>query len=158
MLKRYTPVEYITYTFVAGAISLCVYMPDLIVQLGVASSGALAGAIYLGLLGTATPYALWSYGISKSNISRIVVFQYAIPILATAIGYTVLGEISPNMAFWGGMIALLGAIVSNLPSRFIPFFGMHHLFSLLGMPERQYIKGKCTAPCTVRHDGDRTAP
>lgn len=157
MLKRYTSVEYVTYTFIAGALSLCVYMPDLIIQLGDASPSALMSTFYLGFLGTAAPYALWCYSISKSNISRIVVFQYAIPILATAIGYVVLGETSPSMALWGGVVALFGAMVSSLPSRFIPKHFAHQLLPFLDVSEGGYMKEKCVTPCTIRHD-DHSAP
>jgi drug/metabolite transporter (DMT)-like permease len=159
MLKRYTSVEYATYTLTAGALSLSPYMPELLDQFGEAPAAAVGGVLYLGTFGTAVPYALWSYSISRCGVCHIVVFQYAIPILGTIIGYVVLGETSPEMALWGGALALLGAVISWLPPRFRPKFHMRGgpVSSALGGRKRKAVS-PATVRSPVRRDGDNSGP
>jgi len=157
MLRRYTPVEYATYTLTAGAISLSPYMPELLDQFGEAPATAIGGVMYLGVFGTAVPYALWTYSISRSNVSRIVVFQYAVPILGTFIGYVVLGETSPAMALWGGAVALLGAVVSSLPPRSLRRVWPRRGGTPLVIPNGPAGPERAVAPCPVPPGGDHPA-
>jgi len=156
MLRRYTSVEYTTYTLAAGAISLSGYLPELLAQLPVAPPSAIGGILYLGIFGTAVPYAFWSYSISRNNVSRIVVSHYAVPILATLIGYLVLGETSPGIALWGGAIALVGAMVSSLPSRCFSRKNAQAIPASPGVSTRGFGEGREVAPCAIGHHGDET--
>ncbi len=115
--KRYTSFEYATYTMVAGTILLCVYLPGLPRQVSAASWHSIGAVVHLGIFGTAIPYALWTYGVSKVDVSKVVVTQYAIPMIALLVGYIWLGEVPPMLAIFGGGVALTGAFISSISFR-----------------------------------------
>lgn len=115
--KRYTSYEYTTYTMVTGTILLCFYLPGLPEQVAAASWHSIGAVVHLGVFGTAIPYALWTYGVSKADLSKIVVTQYAIPMMALFVGYIWLREIPPLLAIFGGVIALAGAVISSISFR-----------------------------------------
>lgn len=116
-LKKYTAYEYTTYTMTTGTVLLCIYLPGLPEQVSAASWHSIGATIHLGIFGTAIPYALWTYGVSKSDISKIVMSQYTIPVMALVVGYLWLGEIPPLLAIFGGGIALAGAVLSSISFR-----------------------------------------
>lgn len=120
--KKYTAYEYTTYTMVTGTILLCVYLPGLPDQITAASWHSIGATIHLGIFGTAIPYALWTYGVSKADVSKIVMSQYTIPVMALLVGYVWLGEIPPILAIFGGGIALAGAVFSSISFRTLKRF------------------------------------
>ncbi|WP_421903680.1 DMT family transporter [Maridesulfovibrio sp.] len=120
--KKYTAYEYTTYTMVTGTILLCVYLPGLPEQIKTASWHSIGATIHLGVFGTAIPYALWTYGVSKADVSKIVMSQYTIPVMALLVGYVWLGEIPPLLAIFGGGIALAGAVLSSISFRTLKRF------------------------------------
>ena len=120
--KRYTAYEYTTYTMVTGTILLCVYLPGLPEEVATASWHSIGATIHLGIFGTAIPYALWTYGVSKADVSKIVMSQYTIPVMALVVGYLWLGEVPPLLAIFGGGIALAGAVLSSISFRALKKF------------------------------------
>jgi len=149
--KRYTSFEYATYTMVAGTILLCVFLPGLPGQVAAASWHSIGAVVHLGIFGTAIPYALWTYGVSKADLSKIVVTQYAIPMMALLVGYVWLGEIPPMLAIFGGIVALAGAIISSVSFRTLKRFRLRR------QPVSQAAFQPVCVKTDVRHSSGSTS-
>lgn len=99
-------------------------------------SGAnLAGAAWLGVVGTGVAYALWFRGIERLPVNRLSFLALLSPVTATALGWVVLGQsLSAGQLAGAGLVALtvvatqLGGVtrwrrpagVSPAPARAVP--------------------------------------
>jgi drug/metabolite transporter (DMT)-like permease len=77
------------------------------------SSGALAAVVVLGLLCTATAFALMAVLIAEIGPARAVVITYVNPIIAVALGVTILGEQPGAGAIAGLLLILAGSWLST---------------------------------------------
>jgi drug/metabolite transporter (DMT)-like permease len=77
------------------------------------SSGALAAVVVLGLLCTATAFALMAVLIAEIGPARAVVITYINPIIAVALGVTILGEQPGAGAMAGLLLILAGSWLST---------------------------------------------
>jgi drug/metabolite transporter (DMT)-like permease len=77
------------------------------------SSGALGAVVVLGLLCTATAFALMAVLIAEIGPARAVVITYINPIIAVALGVTILGEQPGAGAIAGLLLILAGSWLST---------------------------------------------
>lgn len=113
-LRKYTPIEFIAYAIWSGTLILFIYIPHLIQEIPEAPMSATWAAIYLGIFPGVVGYVGWSYVLVRMPASRASSFIYTMPIIATIMGWLVLGEIPAILSVIGGLIALGGAIIANL--------------------------------------------
>ncbi len=71
----------------------------------------LLGFLYLGVVGTGLAYALWFCGIDKLGVS-VIFLGLLSPVVATLLGYAVLGQTS---GAWQsvGILLVLGSVVAG---------------------------------------------
>jgi len=98
----------------SGTASLLFYLPDLTYSLQHASRAATLSAIYLGVFPTALAYITWAYALSRISASRAAASLYAMPIIASLLGWLMLSEVPNHLSLLGGMIALAGAVFLNI--------------------------------------------
>ena len=60
LLKKFHPIEIVTYSMWGGTLVLMIYLPTLINQLKIVSSTALMTVVYMGIFPGAIAYLLWS--------------------------------------------------------------------------------------------------
>jgi drug/metabolite transporter (DMT)-like permease len=102
---------------VAGSVALAPWAPQLVDELGSASSGAVAGAIYLGLFPTAIGFVTWSYALSRTHTGRLGATTYVAPALAVVMSWILLAETPTAYGLAGGAICLVGVAISRRRSR-----------------------------------------
>lgn len=122
-LRKYSAIEYTSYSIWAGTLPLLVFAPELIRQIPDAHPTATLAVIYLGVFPAAIAYVLWSYALARMPASLLSTFLYLSPVLAMGIAWMWLAEVPTALTIAGGLVAIVGVILvqtkgaaSNLPS------------------------------------------
>jgi drug/metabolite transporter (DMT)-like permease len=103
-------------TFLAcaiGAVACLPFAPTLASEAGDARASALAWAIYLGVVPTAIGFTTWAYALARTTAGRMGSTTYLVPPLAIVMGWAILGESPPALAFAGGALCLAGVGVAR---------------------------------------------
>jgi drug/metabolite transporter (DMT)-like permease len=103
-------------TFLAcaiGAIACLPFAPTLADEAGDARGSAIAWAIYLGVVPTAIGFTTWAYALARTTAGRMGSTTYLVPPLAIVMGWAILGESPPALAFAGGALCLAGVVVAR---------------------------------------------
>ena len=116
-LRRYSPLEYVTWTVLAGTFFLLAFSPGFFAAVAAAPLPATLAGIYLGIFPAAVAYVAWAYALARVEASKIVVTQYALPGLTLLIGWAWLGELPTMVSLAGGLVALFGVVIITLPAR-----------------------------------------
>jgi drug/metabolite transporter (DMT)-like permease len=111
-----TRVSGLQVTFLActvGAIACLPFGPTLADEAGDARGSAIAWAIYLGVAPTAIGFTTWAYALARTTAGRTGATLYLVPPLAILMGWAILGESPPALAFAGGALCLAGVVVAR---------------------------------------------
>jgi drug/metabolite transporter (DMT)-like permease len=111
-----TRVSGLQVTFLAcavGAIACLPFGPTLAGEAGDARGSAIAWAIYLGVAPTAIGFTTWAYALARTTAGRTGATLYLVPPLAILMGWAILGESPPALAFAGGALCLAGVVVAR---------------------------------------------
>jgi drug/metabolite transporter (DMT)-like permease len=103
-------------TFLAcaiGAVACLPFAPTLASEAGDARGSALAWAIYLGVVPTAIGFTTWAYALARTTAGRMGSTTYLVPPLAIVMGWAILDESPPALAFAGGALCLAGVGVAR---------------------------------------------
>lgn len=79
--------------------------------------GNIAGYSYLGLIGTGFTYAIWFWGIRRLGASAVSILALLSPVMATALGYLVLGQSLTAVQAAGALIVLWSVWAGQRPSK-----------------------------------------
>lgn len=110
---KYRPIELTSFIMWGGTLVMLYYFPQLKSDLATAPLSATLGAIYLGIFPSIVGYAAWTYVLRQIPASKASSYLFAMPLIATLLGWLLLGEIPEFLALMGGLVALTGAIVAN---------------------------------------------
>ena len=110
-LRRYTALEFTSYSIWAGTLPLFIFLPGLIRQAPVAALPATFAVIYLGIFPAAVAYVLWNYALSRMPASLLSSFLYLTPVIAIFIAWVWLGEVPALLTILGGAIAIVGVVL-----------------------------------------------
>jgi drug/metabolite transporter (DMT)-like permease len=113
LLSRYSALEITTYSICLGALLFLLWAPGLPAQVKAAPPAAVWGLVYLGVVPIGVVYVLWAYVLAAMTASRAASFLYLIPVIATVVGWLVLGEVPAPLSFAGGALVLTGLVVVN---------------------------------------------
>lgn len=108
LLKKYHAIDITTYAIWAGTFVLSMYIPQFVHDIHHASLKSTLVIVYLGIFPAAIAYLAWAYALMEMPASRASTFMYFLPVLASIMGWMLLGEVPGWMASIGGIIALLG--------------------------------------------------
>ncbi len=103
-------------TFLActvGAIVCLPFTPELVREVGHASTSTVAWTVYLGLGPTAIGFVCWAYALARTDAGRLGATTYLVPPLVVLIGWIALTEVPPLLALPGGILCLLGVAVAR---------------------------------------------
>jgi len=114
LIKKFHPVELATLAAWSATFALLFFLPKLIHEIPRATWHATSGIIYLGIIPGTIGYLAWSYTLnSKIPASKLVLTLYALPLISTLLGWIILDEIPPILSLFGGVVALLGALIAT---------------------------------------------
>ncbi len=110
----HTAIEIVTYSMMAGALMLMLFLPKTVGQIADADGMALAVAVYLGLGPSAAAYLLWAKASEYAErTNEVTNYMFITPLLATVLGFMILGEIPGIETLIGGVIIIASVILFN---------------------------------------------
>ncbi|MBA2876216.1 DMT family transporter [Thermaerobacillus caldiproteolyticus] len=112
-LKKYRFLEFTTYTIWAGTFFMLVFLPGLGEAMIKAPMEVTLSVVYLGLFPTVLPYFALAYITSRVGSSEATTSLYLTPTVAFVIAWIWLGEIPTILSLIGGVITLLGILLSS---------------------------------------------
>lgn len=96
-----------------AAAALLPAAPTLARQLGGASGSCIAWVAYLGAVPTSIAFTTWAYALARTSAGRLSAMTHLVPALSILLGWALLGEAPPALAFLGGAVCLAGVAVSR---------------------------------------------
>lgn len=82
-------------------------------EAGDADGSALAWAVYLGVFPTALAFTTWAYALARTTAGQLAATTYLVPPISILLGWAILGESPPALAYAGGALCLLGVALSR---------------------------------------------
>ncbi|MDR2183685.1 MAG: DMT family transporter [Clostridiales bacterium] len=118
LLKKYSVMQVTAYPIAIGTLFMCVFLPNLIRELPTAPMTANIVVAYLGLFPAAIAYFMWGYALNRAEKTVYVTsFLYLSPFLTIIIAFFWLGEHVPPLAFVGGVVVVIGMIITKIKPR-----------------------------------------
>lgn len=106
-----------------GVAVLLPFTPALVRDVGTAPISATVWLCYLGIVPTALGFSLWSFVLRHSTAGRTASATLAVPGLAVAISWAVLGEVPTHRVMIGGAVTLAGVAIGRNPGP-VPSLGI----------------------------------
>jgi drug/metabolite transporter (DMT)-like permease len=103
-------------TWVACTIGAIVCLPfvfQLVDELGRAEGSSIAWLVFLGIFPTSIGFMTWAYALSRTSAGRMGATTYLVAPFAILIGWAMLGESPPELAFVGGALCLVGVGIAR---------------------------------------------
>jgi drug/metabolite transporter (DMT)-like permease len=114
LLKTYTFFEVTAYPIFFGTLFMLIFLPGLIRETPIVPPDAILLNVYLGIFPAALAYLAWAYALSKAKSTvNVTIFLYLVPLIATLIAFLWLRETITIVEFFGGVIIIIGMIISN---------------------------------------------
>jgi len=116
--KPYNAMEITTYAITSGTIGMLIFIPSAIREIPDSLLTVNLLVIFLGIFPSAFGYLAYGYALaSAAKVAHITVFQYLIPFFSALIAYFWLGETLTMSALIGGIIIIIGMIITNLTGK-----------------------------------------
>jgi len=113
VLARVSPFQVTWLGCAAGMIACLPFAPGLVSQAARSGAGPIAWTIYLGLVPTALGFATWTFALGRTSAGRMGSLTYLAPVVAILLGWAVLSERPPWLAFAGGGLCLIGVMLAR---------------------------------------------
>ena len=113
-------VEPLTATWlgcVVGALVTAPFAGQAWSQLSTASATDLVGVVFLGVGPTAVAFTTWAYALSRSAAGRLTATTLVVPAIAIVLSWLVLGEVPALLSIAGGVLCVVGVLVTRRRSR-----------------------------------------
>jgi drug/metabolite transporter (DMT)-like permease len=114
-LRRVSGLQTVFLACLTAAIACLWAAPSLAREAETASASNVVWVVYLGLFPTAVGFVTWAYALARTSAGRLGSTTYLVPAIAILIGWALLGESPPALAFLGGAICLVGVAVARRP-------------------------------------------
>lgn len=111
-----TRVPAVVVTWLACSVGAIVCLPfigRLWTEVGRASASSVWWLVYLGVFPTAIAFTTYAFALRHMSASNLGVTTYLVPPLTIAMGWLLLSEVPPAMAYAGGVLALVGVAVAR---------------------------------------------
>jgi drug/metabolite transporter (DMT)-like permease len=113
LLRRYSGLEVATYAMAAGTLFALPLLGATVRSLAHAPAGAVAGAVYLGLLPSALGFVIWGYAVARLPLATSTAALYLVPPVALAVSFLWLSEVPGPAELAGGAVTVAGVVLIN---------------------------------------------
>jgi drug/metabolite transporter (DMT)-like permease len=113
LLTRVSALQVTWLGCAVGALTCLPFAPALAREAGDAELSALAWVVYLGLVPTALGFMTWAYALARTTAGRMGSTTYLVPPIAILLGWAILGETPPSLAYLGGALCLAGVVFAR---------------------------------------------
>jgi drug/metabolite transporter (DMT)-like permease len=117
LLRRYSSLELTTWAMVAGTIMALPLAPGLPQAIAEASARSTIAVLLLALGSSAVGFVCWAYAVGRIEVSIAAATLYAVPLVATGVGWIWLGELPSLLTCVGGTVALGGVVLTTTRGR-----------------------------------------
>ena len=118
LLLKYTAIQCAAYSVGFATLFMCIFFPALLREFPHVPLFANLVMVYLGVFPAAVAYFLWSFALSRAEKTIYVTsFLYLAPFLASIIAFFWLGETISILALFGGVVIILGMVLTNFKMR-----------------------------------------
>ena len=100
-----------------GAVVCLPFAGQLVDETRDASAADIWWVVYLGVFPTAIAFTTYAYALRTMSASSLGVTTYLVPPITIVMGWLLLGETPPGMAYVGGALALVGVAVARRKPR-----------------------------------------
>jgi drug/metabolite transporter (DMT)-like permease len=100
-----------------GAVACLPFAGQLVDDTSHASASDVWWVVYLGVFPTAIAFTTYAYALRHMTASSLGITTYLVPPLTIFLGWLLLGEVPPSMAYAGGALALVGVAVARRKPR-----------------------------------------
>jgi drug/metabolite transporter (DMT)-like permease len=114
VLRRVTALQTTFLCCAVGAVACLPFAPLLARELAHAPMRSVAWVVYLGVFPTSLAFTTWAYALARTDAGRLGVTTYIVPPLSILLGWIILAEAPPALAFAGGALCLCGVAISRL--------------------------------------------
>jgi len=114
VLRRVAALQTTFLCCVVGAAACLPFAPALVREATHAPARSIAWVVYLGLFPTSLAFTTWAYALARTDAGRLGAAIYAVPVLSILLGWVILAQNPPTLAFAGGAICLAGVATSRL--------------------------------------------
>jgi drug/metabolite transporter (DMT)-like permease len=111
LFPKYTGLEVAAYSTWLGTLPLLFWADTLAAKLPGAEFGAIGAAVYIGVFPAAIAYALFSYALSQTAVTRVSTYYYLIPGFSFVTAWLWVGEVPTWLTAAGGATTLLGILI-----------------------------------------------
>jgi drug/metabolite transporter (DMT)-like permease len=113
LLGRATALQVTWGACVVGALVCLPFAPRLAHELPHASASAIGWMFYLAIFPMAIGFLTWAYALSRTTAGKMGSTTYLVTPIAVLLGWMLLGETPPALAFAGGALCLVGVAVAR---------------------------------------------
>jgi drug/metabolite transporter (DMT)-like permease len=113
LLPHYGALGLVCYVAWIGSLMLSPCLPQTLDCLRAAPGRDLALLAYLAIGPSAIAFTTWSYALAQAPVTRVMPFLYAVPMVALALGWSLLGERPTALSVTGCALIIGGLIAIN---------------------------------------------
>jgi drug/metabolite transporter (DMT)-like permease len=117
VLRRIPGLQVTWLACLVGTLATLPFVGTLVREVQAAPPPAVLGVVYLGVVPTALAFSTWAYALSRTSAGKLGVTTYAVPPIAIALGWLLLGEVPALLAVLGGLLSLVGVGLARRPAR-----------------------------------------
>ncbi|HEY2326854.1 MAG TPA: DMT family transporter [Gaiellaceae bacterium] len=112
-LARVSPLTVTWLACTTGMVVCLPFMGQLVHDTRNAPASSIGWVAYLGAGPLALGFLAWAFALRRSTAGRLGVMTYLVPPIAILMGWGLLGEVPPRLAFVGGAVCLAGVALSR---------------------------------------------
>lgn len=113
LLAYTSPLQVTVFACAIGALVCLPFAPTLARELPHARASAIGWMVYLAIAPMAVGFMTWAYALKRTTAGRMGSTTYLVPPIAVLLGWVLLGETPPALAFAGGVLCLVGVAVAR---------------------------------------------
>ena len=117
LVGRLTALQVTWAACTVGAVACLPFAGQLAHDAGAASMTDLLWVAYLGLFPTAIAFTTYAYALTQMSAGNLSVTTYLVPPITVLMGWLLLSETPPAMAYVGGVLCLVGVAVTRRAPR-----------------------------------------
>ena len=96
-----------------GALVCLPFAGTLVHELPDTHASAIGWMVYLAIVPMALGFLTWGYALARTTAGRMGSTTYLVTPIAILLGWLLLGETPPALAFAGGVLCLAGVVVAR---------------------------------------------
>ncbi|MGH2931697.1 MAG: DMT family transporter [Gaiellaceae bacterium] len=113
LLSRASALQVTWLACTVGALTCLPFATSLVREVDDAPASAIGWMVYLGVVPTAIAFMTWAYALARTTAGRMGSTTYLVPPIAILMGWAILGETPPGLAYLGGALCLAGVAITT---------------------------------------------